>query len=184
MSRGGVLLASVLVISLSAGCGGGSGADSATSPPTTAQSASASQPQATESQTASPVASSVPDACTLISSPELSELLGGDQGTGSTQSVTADRSVCFFESGTITAVEIAGNYAASRAIIEDDPSRTVTDVSGVGQEAFFDDLGGVGQLVAKGERYFVAVTFVYDSPESGIETGKQIAAKMLAAAEG
>ncbi|HKE51685.1 MAG TPA: hypothetical protein VKE25_09250, partial [Actinomycetes bacterium] len=60
--------------------------------------------------------------------------------------------------------------------------RTVTDVTGVGQDAFFDDLGGVGQLVAKGKRYFVAVTFVYDSPQSGIEIGKKIAAKMLAAA--
>ena len=182
MSRAGILLASVLVISLSAGCGGDSG-PTAASPPTAVQSASVSQQPPIASQTGSPVASSVPDACTLISSAELGELLGGVQGAGSTQNVTADRSVCFFESGTITAVEIADNYAASRAIIEDDPSRTVTDVSGVGQEAFFDDLGGVGQLVAKGERYFVAVTFVYDSPESGIETGKQIAAKMLAAAE-
>lgn len=185
MSHGGVLLASsVLVISLSAGCGGDSGADSAASPPTTAQSAGTPQPQPIDSQTVSPAASSVPDACTLISSAELSDLLGSDQGQGTTHSVTADRSMCFFESGTITAVEIADNYAASRAIIENDPSRTVTDVSGVGQEAFFDDLGGVAQLVAKGEQYFVAVTFVYDSPESGIETGRQIAAKMLAAAEG
>ncbi|MGH8837419.1 MAG: hypothetical protein ACRDWG_20865 [Actinomycetes bacterium] len=180
MSRGGVLLTSALVISLSAGCGGDSGANTTASPPTTAQSASTPQPTLTES----PAASSVPDACTLISSAELSDLLGSEQGKGTTRSVTADRSVCFFDSGTITAVEIADNYEASRAIIEDDPSRTVTDVSGVGQEAFFDDLGGVAQLVARGEQYLVAVTFVYDSPESGIETGKQIAAKMLTAAEG
>jgi hypothetical protein len=180
MSRGGVLLASVLVISLSAGCGRDSGADTAASPPTSAQSASTPQPTPTESA----AASSVPDACTLISSAELSDLLGSDQGKGTTQSVLPDRTACHYESGTITAVELADNYEASRAIIEDDPSRTVTDVSGVGQDAFFDDLGGVAQLVAKGERYFVAVTFVYDSPESGIETGKQIAAKMLAAAEG
>jgi hypothetical protein len=184
MSRAGVLLTSVLVISLSVGCGQDSGTDGAANPPTAARSASASQPPTTASATASPAASSVPDACTLISSAELSDLLGSDQGNGATQSVTADRSACFFESGTITAVEIADNYEPSRAIIQDDPSRTVTDVSGVGQDAFFDDLGGVAQLVARGERYFVAVTFVYDSPETGIETGKKIAAKMLAAAEG
>ena len=178
MSRGAVLLVSVLVLSLSAGCGGDSNGDAAASPPTTAPSASPSQP----TPSPSPVASSVPDACTLISSAELSDLLGSEQGQGNTQSVTADRSVCFFESGTITAVEIADNYEPSRAIVEDDPSRTVTDVTGVGQDAFFDDLGGVGQLVAKGKRYFVAVTFVYDSPQSGIEIGKKVAAKMLAAA--
>ncbi|HKA69832.1 MAG TPA: hypothetical protein VKG85_12030 [Actinomycetes bacterium] len=180
MSRSAVLLVSALVISLSAGCGDDSGPDAASSPPITAQ--SAGTPQPTPSQ--SPVASLVPDACTLISSAELSDLLGSEQGNGSTQSVMADRSVCFYEAGTITAVEIADNYEPSRAIIENDPSRTVTDVTGVGDDAFFDDLGGVGQLVAKGEHYFVAVTFVYESPQAGIETGRQIAARMLTAAEG
>src|SRR4029453_108420 len=105
MSRAGVLLTSVLVISLSVGCGRDSGPDGAANPPTAALSPRASQPPPPASATASPAASSVPDACTLISSAELGDLLGSDQGNGATQSVTADRSACSFESGTITAAE-------------------------------------------------------------------------------
>ena len=87
------------------------------------------------------------------------------------------------DDGLVDHWRIATHAEYAPFVIEADPSRNVTDVSGVGEEAFFDDLGGVAQLVAKGERYFVGVTFVYETPESGIETGKQIVAAMLAAAE-
>jgi len=181
MSRRWVALVSVAAIWLAGGCGGDSNDEAGPQPAGTQAGTASPTPTAATSETAGET--DVPDACSLISSADLSELLGADQGPGNPQSVSPDRSVCFFEAGTITSIEIAANYQASRDIIEADPSRNVTDVSGVGAEAFFDDLGGVAQLVAKGERYFVGVTFVYETPESGIETGKQIVAAMLAAAE-
>jgi hypothetical protein len=181
MSRRWVALA-VAAIWLTGGCGGNSN-DEAGPQPAGVQSGTASPTSPTPATSETAGETGVPDACSLLSSADLSELLGVDQGPGNPQSVSPDRTVCFFEAGTITSVELAANYQASRDIIEADPSRNVTDVSGVGEEAFFDDLGGVAQLVAKGERYFVGVTFVYETPESGIETGKQIVAAMLAAAE-
>ena len=117
----------------------------------------------------------VPDACTLLSQADLTQILGTDPGAGSTRGDGHERSVCFFANGTITAVEIAGNYDASRALIEQQGRKT-TDVTGVGNAAFFDP---AGQLVARGDKVFVAVTaFGVDA-----EKLKAACAKMLAAAK-
>jgi hypothetical protein len=96
----------------------------------------------------------VPDACGLISSSELSELLGIETGEGSAQSGAPERSICIYPAGAITAIEIAGNYQASRDVIENE-GRSTEDVPGVGNAAFFDE---AGQLIVLGDRYFVAIT--------------------------
>ncbi|MCI0688146.1 MAG: hypothetical protein L0Y54_13045 [Sporichthyaceae bacterium] len=191
MSRRWLAAAPILALAiLTAGCGGDGDDTAAGSPTPTASTPAtgASTPGTPASTPSTPEptggAGGVPDACTLISSAKLSDLLGSDQGTGQQQSLTPQRSVCMYESGTITAVEIAANYEASRDLIANDSSHVMSNVGGVGNEAFFDDVGGVGQLVAKGDRFFVAVTFVYEHRDSSIETAKQIAAAMLAAAEG
>lgn len=104
----------------------------------------------------------VPDACTLITPAELSQFLGttvSDEGTP--QSVSPDRSICIYEGGVITAVEIAANYDGTRERIEAE-GRTTTDVAGVGERAFYDD---AGQIVASGETVFVAITASGVPPE-------------------
>jgi hypothetical protein len=95
----------------------------------------------------------VPDACSLLTTARLGELLGIEPGQGQPRSVSPNRSVCFYDN-VITAVEIAANYDASRRIIEENGS-TTTDIPGVGTGAFFDSNG---QVIAKGERFFVGVT--------------------------
>ena len=126
----------------------------------------------------------VPDACTLITEEELSDLLESDQGTGQSNSVSPDRSICTFPTGTITAVEIASNYDATRSAIEQQGFPT-QDVSGVGNSAFFEDAGGgVAQLVAQGDEVFVAVTYSYSGDtDSAIDTGVEITTVMLETAE-
>lgn len=96
----------------------------------------------------------VPDACTLITSAQLSQILGADQGTGQSLGSDPRRSICMYQSGTITAVEVAANYEASLRVIQDQGRKT-TDVPGVGTAAFYDE---AGQLVVKGTNVFVAVT--------------------------
>ena len=126
----------------------------------------------------------VPDACTLITSEELSEYLESDQGTGQSMSVSPDRSICVFPTGTITAVEIAENYDASRRAIEQQ-GFTTEDVSGVGNSAFFENAGGgIAQLVAQGDDVFVAVPSSFDGDTSAaIATGTEITTVMLETAE-
>jgi hypothetical protein len=97
----------------------------------------------------------VPDACGLISSAELSELLGIEAGEGESQGLSPDRSICIYPAGVITAIELADNYQASRDIIENE-GRATQDVPGVGNAAFYDE---AGQLVALGDSYFVAITY-------------------------
>jgi hypothetical protein len=88
--------------------------------------------------------------------------------------ISPDRSVCIYANGVITAVEIAANYDGSRRLIEANGS-TTTDIAGVGSAAFFDSNG---QVLAKGERYFVAVTF-----SGPTEKLTEAARELLAAAE-
>jgi hypothetical protein len=147
---------------LAAGCGdgddggaGGAGDAGSTTPGAT--------PAPPTTSAAKADASGVPDACSLISSDRLGQLLGSNQGAGSGQGPAPERSICIYAAGgTITAVEVASHYQASRDIIEDQGRKT-TDVSGVGKAAFFDE---AGQLVATGERVFVAVT------ASGVDRSK------------
>jgi hypothetical protein len=95
----------------------------------------------------------VPDACGLITTQQLSQLLGQPAGTGTSTSVSPERSVCVYDGGFITAVEVASHYQGSRDSI--DEMSTTTDVPGVGKGAFYD---ANGQLIATGDRVFVAVT--------------------------
>jgi hypothetical protein len=111
-------------------------------------------PGAGNGQTQGTGTTGVPDACSLLTAARLGELLGTDPGQGQSTSVSPKRSVCFYSNGVITAVEIAANYEASRSIIEANGS-TTTDIPGVGTGAFFDSNG---QVIAKGERFFVGVT--------------------------
>jgi hypothetical protein len=114
----------------------------------------------------------VPDACSLISSDEIEAITRTHPGTGST-SGSEERSICIYENGLITAVESAANYEVSKAIIEDE--REIEPVSDVGVEAFWDP---AGQLVARGERYFVGVT-IGRTNRTAQEHAAQIAAVML-----
>lgn len=106
----------------------------------------------------------VPDACGLITAEQLGQLLGKPAGTGSPASVSPERSICVYDGGIITAVEVADHYDGSRDSIEQNGS-TTTDVPGVGQGAFYDSNG---QLIATGTRVFVAVT------ASGIPIAKMV----------
>jgi hypothetical protein len=120
-------------------------------------------------------AGAVPPACDLVSTEELSAHLGVDVGVGEESSVSPQRSVCFYPTGVITAVEVAENYEASRAVIEEMGS-TTEDIPGVGRGAFYD---ANGQVIVLGERYFVAVAAY--PPDRGRLTE---AAKVLLAAAG
>src|SRR5262245_39114138 len=97
---GGVVVALGLV---GAGCGDDGGTDNSGADDSSGQESNAFDGDA------------VPDACTLITEEELSDLLESDQGTGQSSSVSPDRSICTFQTGTITAVEIASNYDATRS---------------------------------------------------------------------
>jgi hypothetical protein len=125
-------------------------------------------------QSGEDAARGVPDACSLMTSARLTELLGTDAGSGDPQSVSPDRSVCFYSGGVITAVEIAGNYEASRRIIEDNGS-TTTDIAGLGTAAYYDSNG---QVIAKGEKVFVGVT-----ASASMEQLTEAARELLTAAE-
>lgn len=116
----------------------------------------------------------VPDACDLLTPAELSSLVGAEVGEGTSQSASPDRSICLFtDTGLILAIEVGGNYEVSRQLI-DDEGRATEDLTGIGTAAFYDP---AGQVVALGEQYFVGV-----SGGGDIETQKQVAARMLAAA--
>lgn len=111
----------------------------------------------------------VPDACGLITSAELSQFLGMSvTGDGNSQSVGPDRSICIYDGGVITAVELASNYEPSRSRIEAE-GRTTTDVPGVGAKAFYDE---AGQLVASGDQVFVAITASGVPVEMMVEAAK------------
>ena len=178
MRRTIVMVAAPLAALLVAGCGGSNGPNSAAATSGTTSGAATASATATTGGTstkARTAASGVPDACTLITPADLTAILGTEHGTGEPHSVSPARSVCMYPNGTITAVEIAGDYEASRRIIEENGSKT-QDVAGVGKAAFYDPNG---QLIAKGDKVFVAVTvFGVD-----IDKMKAAAAKMLDAAE-
>ena len=116
-----------------------------------------------------------PNACEAISADELSEIAGKDQGKANDMTAADSRSVCLYDSGTILAIEVAGNYEATRAVAGEQGTKT-EDVDGVGKKAYTDPSG---QIVALGDNYFVAVT-VRDADQ---EKNKEVAKKMLEAIE-
>lgn len=125
------------------------------------------------------VGGEVPDPCSLITAEQLGGILGSDPGAGTVQAVVPDqRKVCFYDTGLILAVEVAENWEASIAILRDSGTGSVTDVSGIGESAIWQDVGGgVGQLLALGPDYFVGVTVV----AGGQSAGEQVAEIMLQA---
>jgi hypothetical protein len=155
MRRLHILLATLLV-ACAAGANGASDTTTAAVPASTSTAAAVTTTAPAGETTTSGVADGegVPDACTLITAEELSQLLGVETGEGTPQGASPDRSICIYPAGVITAIEVADNYQASRDLIEDQ-GRSTEDVAGVGTAAFFDE---AGQLVALGDRYFVAVT--------------------------
>lgn len=104
----------------------------------------------------------VPDPCSLITAEELGAILGSDPGTGTVQAVVPDqRKVCLYDTGLILAVEVAENWEASIDFLRDSGTGSVTEVSGIGESAIWQDVGGgIGQLLALGPDYFVGVTVV------------------------
>jgi hypothetical protein len=117
----------------------------------------------------------VPDPCTLLTSAELSGLLGTDPGAGTTQGPVPDqRKICLFGSGVILAVEVAANWDGSLQLIRDQIGPdAIEEVPGVAAEAWWQAQGA--QFLALGEEYFVGVT----GPDRA--AGQAVAEAMLAA---
>lgn len=147
----------------------------ATSTTTTAASPTTANTDAGSTTTNPPTAEGVPDACGLLEAAELSALIGFDVGEGDSQSVSPDRSICIYSLGALTAIEIAENYELSRRLIEED-GRETEEIPGLGKGAFYDPYG---QVVALGDRYFVAIT-----AGETVDVLTQVAAALLEAAEG
>jgi Protein of unknown function (DUF3558) len=168
------LLATALLV---AACGGGDddGSDASDDEATPATT-EAADPSDDADDDAS--GGEVPDPCTLLPAPELTALLGADQGTGTVQAVAPDqRKVCTYDSGLFLAVELAENWDASISLIESSGVGSVQEVPGVGEAAIWQDIGGgVGQFVALGPEYFVGVTLSGDQA-----AGQAVAEAMLAA---
>lgn len=125
----------------------------------------------------------VPDPCTLVSSEELSTVLGSEQGAGDLQASDATvRQVCSYETGTILSVEDAANYEASVAVIrENGAGSTIEDVTGIGEAAIWQDFGGaVGQLVVLDGDYFVGVSIPAGGTDGKV-VAESVAEAMLAA---
>jgi hypothetical protein len=122
----------------------------------------------------------VPDPCSLIPAANLTALLGSDPGRGTPSSYDPEqRKICSYASGVILAVEVGDHYEESIDIIRDEMGdEAVQDVSGVGNAASWQDVGGgAGQFIASGDEYFVGVTL----PAEGQEVGQAVAEAMLAA---
>ena len=118
----------------------------------------------------------MPDACALLSSEELTSILGADPGTAVDESFDPEhRRICTHTSGLLLAVEVAENWQGDDSFgLIDNPS---VEVDGIGEEAHWQDIGsGMGQLVALGPVYFVALTVNGDH-----ETAERLGEAMLAA---
>jgi hypothetical protein len=135
---------------------------------------------ATTTTAAAPVDDAVPDPCTLIPGPALAMMLAGDQGAGQSSAYDPEqRRICSYGTGVILAVELADHYDTAIDIIRDETGDdSVSEVSGVGNAAVWQDLGdGMGQFVAQGDEYFVGVTL----PAGGQDVAQVVAEAMLAA---
>jgi len=168
-------LAVLLVVATACSGDDGGGGDAGPSGPTRVTGAAppTGTTGPTEGSGGTEPAGPAPDACALISSDEIEAITGMNPGVGST-SGGEDRSICIYEGGFITSVEIAANYEASKEIIEQD--RPIEPVSDVGTEAYWDTQG---QLVALGDDgYFVGVT-IGARNEAAREQAARIATVML-----
>lgn len=118
----------------------------------------------------------VPDACAQLSSEELTSILGADPGTAVDESFDPEhRRICTYTSGLVLAVEVAENWQGDDSFGSSTtrPSKS----KGGGEEAHWQDIGGgMGQLVALGPGYFVALTVNGDH-----ETAERLGEAMLAA---
>ena len=118
----------------------------------------------------------MPDACALLSSEELTSILGADPGTAVDESFDPEhRRICTYTSGLILAVEVAEKLAGRRLVRAH--RQPVHRSRRVGEEAHWQDIGGgMSQLVALGREYFVALTVNGDQ-----ETAERLGEAMLAA---
>jgi len=170
------ILAALLMVGLVlSACGDDEGGGGASSPSTLA-----GDDGTVEGTTGDGDGGEVPDPCTLVDASVLNDALGSDPGSGTVQGPVPDvRKVCLYPTGLILAVEDAANYEVSVDLIREDPlGATISDVDGVGLEAIWQDFGGgLGQLVARGDAYFVGVSV----PAEGQAAAQAIAEAMLAA---
>ncbi|MEQ1785808.1 MAG: hypothetical protein ABL966_02050 [Acidimicrobiales bacterium] len=124
-------------------------------------------------------AGEVPDPCSLVDAATLEGLAGAAPGTGVLKGVAPEqRKVCSFESGLSVAVEVAENFDASVGLIRASPNgSSIESVEGLGDAAIWQDFGGgVGQVVASGDAYFVGVTVA----AGGRPAAEAVAEAMLA----
>jgi hypothetical protein len=86
--------------------------------------------------------------------------------------------VCIHGSGLILAVEVAANWEASIELVRASGLGSVEEVSGIGEAAVWQDLGGgAGQLLALGSDHFVGVNVV----SGGRSAASEVAEAMLGA---
>jgi hypothetical protein len=182
-------LAAALLVALVSACGGDDDSDAAGAGDATTTTAAADAAAGATTTTAAgatttaaeePADEGVPDPCALIAGPDLAALVGSDPGVGTPSAYDPEqRKICSYASGMILAVEISENYETAIDIIRDETGEdSVSEVSGVGNAAVWQDVGGgVGQFIAQGDDYFVGVTL----PAGGPEVGQAVAEAMLAA---
>jgi hypothetical protein len=100
----------------------------------------------------------LPDPCALIPTRELTDLFGKNVGTARS-GTEQGRRVCTYRAVVNLAVaDVAGFDTAVDDVRENAGGGAVVDVDDVGSQAIWQDFGSAGQLLAKGDRYFVGVT--------------------------
>ena len=147
-------------------------------PTATVSTTSASSEETTTSldTAAGGTAGEIPDPCDLVPPEDLGSILGEDPGSGTVESLGENqRQICSYGSGLVIFVDHVSNWAgdASLGLIQN-PS---VAVSGVGEEAYWQDIGGPSQLVALGSGYFIGVMV----PSGGQPTAEQVAVAVLSA---
>lgn len=91
----------------------------------------------------------VPDACTILTTADLTTAFGADPGAGRPGGAP-DRQVCTYSTGTVVGVAQADQYDRFVATSKQNADAKCTDVRGIGTAANFCVIyGSVGQLAWK-----------------------------------